>query len=428
VTSRDRKNPLPSGVSRLRSGWKAALGRLRPRTVRWRLTLLYGGLLVAAGGLLLGLTYALVANSLTSTAARGPLQAPTRAVVKLCGAKALQGGKIPVSSPQVKGAYEKCLRAYEVGNRAGAADQRAHTLDELLTFSLIGLGVTVIVSGIAGWWLAGRVMRPVSAITATARRASEQHLGERVSLAGPRDELKELADTFDEMLDRLDAAFSSQRAFVANASHELRTPLTAMRTAIEVTLAKPAASNEQLRAMAEKVRGGVERAEQLVEALLTLARSEARSLVREPVDLAVVVEDALDASAGAARQRSLNVEASLEPAELAGDRVLLDRLVGNLIDNAVRHGDDGGAIWISTGRDSSAVRLHIANTGPLLDEELVPCLFEPFRRARARVGPDGSGLGLAIVRAVALAHDGSVEAVARPQGGLGVDVVLPVSG
>ena len=194
--------------------------------------------------------------------------------------------------------------------------------------------------------MAGRVLRPVHAITAAARRASEENLGERIALAGPEDELKELADTFDAMLARLDAAFASQRRFVANASHELRTPLTVMRTAIDVTLAKPERTPAQLEAMAAEVRQATVQAERLVEALLTLARSDRGTGPRSVLDLAVLAEDALDAATPAIKAGSLRVTSELEPGLAVGDQVLVERLVGNLIDNAVRHNVSGG--WLAS--------------------------------------------------------------------------------
>jgi signal transduction histidine kinase len=197
---------------------------------------------------------------------------------------------------------------------AGAQGQRAEAVHQLLLYSLVGLGIMGALSGAVGWLVAGRALRPVHAITGAARRASEENLGECLALAGPPDELKELADTYDAMLARLDAAFASQRRFVANASHELRTPLTVMRTAIDVTLAKPGRTPAQLEDMAAEVRGAVDRAEALIEALLTLARSDRGTTAVEPADLAVLAEDALDAAAPAIRAGSLGLETALQPA------------------------------------------------------------------------------------------------------------------
>jgi signal transduction histidine kinase len=225
-----------------------------------------------------------------------------------------------------------------------------------------------VASGGLGWYMSGRVLRPVRAITETARRASEQHLGERLGLTGARDELKELADTFDDMLERLDAAFATQRRFVANASHELRTPLTVMRTAIDVTLAKPSPTARQLTDMAVRVRRSIDRAESMIEALLTLAVSDQGKLSTEFTDLATWTEDAIDA----------------------------------------------------------AVYLEIANSGPFIPDDAVPSLFEPFRRMEARTGVrDGVGLGLSIARSVVTAHRATVAARSQPAGGLNISVVIP---
>jgi signal transduction histidine kinase len=274
--------------------------------------------------------------------------------------------------------------------------------------------------------MAGRVLRPVSSITAAARRASDRHLGERLALQGPRDELKELADTFDQMLERLDAAFATQRRFVADASHELRTPLTVMRTAIEVTMAKPARTPEQLEAMAAKVERSASQAEALFEALLTLATSDQPLASLEPVDLATAAEDAVEAAAPRIRRLGLHVDMALEPAPTTGNRLLLERMVGNLVDNAVRHNNDGGWVRIRAGTSGGRARFTIANSGPVLPGALVPSLFEPFHRAEERTGVhDGAGLGLAIVRSIGTAHGADVDAQAIPAGGLRVTVTLP---
>ena len=270
---------------------------------------------------------------------------------------------------------------------------------------------------------------PVSSITAAARRASEQHLGERLALTGPHDELRELADTFDEMLERLDAAFASQRRFVADASHELRTPLTVMRTAIEVTMAKPARTPEQLEVMAAKVARSAAQAEALIEALLTLAASEQAPAGPELVDLATAAEDAAEAAVARARDLDLRVDTGLVAAPACGNRLLLERMVGNLVDNAVRHNIRGGWVSINTGTGEQRAWFEIANSGPVIPEELVPSLFEPFRRVEERTSTrDGAGLGLAIVRSIGTAHGASVEAHSLPAGGLRIMVTLPAAG
>ena len=245
-------------------------------------------------------------------------------------------------------------------------------------------------------------------------------------VSGPRDELRELADTFDDMLERLDTAFAAQRRFVANASHELRTPLTVMRTAIDVTLAKPSPTVQQLTDMAARVQRSIDRAESMVEALLTLALSDQGKLSTEFTDLATWAEDAIDAAAPDIERLDLHVEVKLDPAETTGDPQLLQRMIANLVDNAVRHNEPGGWIRLRTGSRDAAVYLEIANSGPFIPDDAVPSLFEPFRRMEARTGVrDGVGLGLSIARSVVTAHRATVTARSQPVGGLDISVVIP---
>jgi len=390
----------------------------RRRPVRLRLTLIYSGLFLFAGVMLLGTTYGLVANSLSSERpATGSQFGGTAGI--FCATRKIPPDQVPECKKQAQ------QTAQNVAN-AAAKDERASTLHHLMYYSFGGLGLMAIISALLGWVVAGRALQPVHAITAAARRASEENLGERIALTGPDDELKELADTFDAMLGRLDAAFASQRRFVANASHELRTPLTVMRTAIDVTLAKPGRTQDQLEAMAADVRQAVEHAEALIEALLTLARSDRGTATREPLDLGVLAEDALDAAASSIRSRPVAVRTSLLAAPATGDPVLVERLVTNLIGNAVRHNLDDGWIQVETGMRDRIVFLNVANSGPVIPAEVVPSLFEPFWRLSERAGsPDGTGLGLSIVRSVALAHGGQVSARPLSSGGLEVSVLLP---
>ena len=391
------------------------------RPVRLRLALIYSGLFLAAGAILLLVTYGLVAHSLSTTP---PASLPTSSTflneeLQLCKARGLG----PVAMAKCEATAEGSLNGV---SKASLTDQRSRTLADLLDFSLAALAALAFGSTWLGWIVAGRVLRPVHAITAAARRASEENLSERIALPGPDDELKELADTFDAMLGRLDAAFASQRRFVANASHELRTPLTVMRTAIDVTLAKPGRTLAQLEAMAVEVRQAVERAEVLIEALLTLARSDRGTGPTERLDVAVLAEDALDAAAPAIRGLPVTVRAVLEPAPAIGDCVLVERLVTNLIDNAVRHNVPDGWVQLATGVRDGMAFIDVANGGPLIPAELVPSLFEPFRRLSDRAGsPGGTGLGLSIVRSVATAHHGQASARPLPAGGLEVSVRLP---
>ena len=294
-----------------------------------------------------------------------------------------RAGALPGDGSRSRG---RCAVAYLKSTGALVASQRDHTLHSLLVFSLIGLGAVTLLSGLIGWLMAARVLSPIRTITSAARRASELQLGERISLGGPPDELRDLADTFDSMLDRLDDAFSSQRAFIANASHELRTPLTSMRTAVDVALAKRPGTLAHLEGMGQSVSASVDQAESLIDSLLTLSRSQRGHHAEQFVDLATACEDSLDLVAGQVAARDLHVTATLEPAELTGDRVLLERMVGNLVDNAVRYSDRGGSLRLASGRRNGSVYLEVANSGETLPEKVVPLLLEPFRRATDRVG------------------------------------------
>jgi signal transduction histidine kinase len=412
---------------------RALLGpvrRLWPQKVRTRLTLIYAVLFFAAGTALLGLTYGLVASSL-------PTRPPATVTVSSHELNDLRHGcKQAVDAGNDKGQRRVIIqdsplvcrqwKAYYAGTAAGWQAQRQNTLRKLLSISLLGLALMTVVSGGLGWFMSRRVLRPVRVITDTARRASERHLGERLGLTGARDELKELADTFDGMLERLDAAFAAQRRFVANASHELRTPLTVMRTAIDVTLAKPSPTSRQLTDLAVRVRRSIGQAESMVEALLTLAASDQGRLSTEFTDLAAWAEDAIDAAAPEIERLDLHLDALLDPAETTGDPRLLERMIWNLVDNAVRHNEPGGWIRLRTGTGDGTVYLEIANSGPFIPDDAVPSLFEPFRRMEARTGVrDGVGLGLSIARSVVTAHGATVSAHSQAVGGLDISVVIP---
>ncbi len=295
------------------------------------------------------------------------------------------------------------------------------TLSHLLQYSLITLAVVIGLAAILGWIFSGRALRPVHQITAAARAASEHNLSARVALRGPRDELRELADTFDDMLGRLQAAFESQQRFIANASHELRTPLAVMRTTVDVVLANPDSTPDDLRGMAADIRVAVDRAEHLFGALLILARNDRGLTVREEVDLATVAEDVLD-SADAGDRR---VHATLEPATVSGDAVLVERLVANLVDNAVRYNAVGGDIWIDTHTAAVGGQLVVANTGPVISAADADRIFQPFQRLNNRTSHDGFGLGLAIVASIAAIHGGTATASPRIDGGLSVTVTIP---
>ena len=381
------------------------LRRIWPQKVRTRLALLYAVLFLISGSALLGLTYGLVAANLPATPVSGPaVRFDSNQLAKL--AKAC---KQPYPDP---GTVAVCKSAFAVGGET--VRQRA----------LVGLGVMTVASGGLGWYVSGRVLRPVRAITETARRASDQHLGERLALTGAQDELKELADTFDDMLERLDLAFAAQRRFVANASHELRTPLTVMRTAIDVVLAKPNRTTGQLEDMAARVRRSVDRAERMIEALLVLAISDQGVTSSELLDLSAVAEDALELAAPGIARLGLRVEADLGPAETTGDQQLIERMIWNLVDNAVRHNVPGGWIRITTVRYPGGAELRIANSGPVVPPGAVPTLAEPFRRI-TKQADGGVGLGLSIAQSVSTAHGAHLDVRSQPEGGLAVSLTLP---
>jgi signal transduction histidine kinase len=408
-----------------------SLRRLWPQKVRTRLTLLYAALFFAAGLALLAITYGILASSLPASPPASLTTSSQESnllhqACKTAGYVSKGKGQPPVAIPQDLTQCKQAKAAIYAGTAAGMQAQRQQALSNLLRSALIGLGLITVASGGLGWFMSGRMLRPVRVITETARRASEQHLGERLALTGARDELKELADTFDDMLERLDAAFATQRRFVANASHELRTPLTVMRTAIDVTLAGPSPTARQLTDMAARVRRSIDRADTMVEALLTLAVSDQGKLSTEFADLATWAEDAVDAAAPEIERLGLNVDAKLGPAETTGDPQLLERMITNLVDNAVRHNEPGGWIRLRTGSKNAAVYLEIANSGPFVPDDAVPSLLEPFRRMEPRTGVrDGVGLGLSIARSVVTAHRGTVTARSRPVGGLDISVVIP---
>ncbi len=308
--------------------------------------------------------------------------------------------------------------------QVGAQGQRDLTLSHLLQYSLITLAVVIALAAVLGWIFYGRALRPVHLITTAARAASEHNLSARVAPRGPRDELRELAETFDAMLGRLQAAFEGQQRFIANASHELRTPLAVMRTTADVVLDSPDSTPGDLRAMAADIRAAVDHAEHLIGALLILARNERGLTVREETDLATVAEDVLDVVGLCGRR----VHATLEPAVISGDPVLAERLIANLVDNAVRYNTAAGDIWISTRTAAGSAQLTVANTGPVISPADAGRIFQPFQRLSDRTSHDGSGLGLAIVASIAAIHGGTATARPRNDGGLSVTVTIPWAG
>jgi signal transduction histidine kinase len=395
---------------------------MRRLTIRVRLTVLYGGLFLLAGVVLLGVTYLLMQQRLEVGAMKDGV-----AVVGP-GAQGVPG----TDAPMIRFVDGRVL---PIDQAAQLINERQQRLREEALYSLLTqgglalLGVGAAAFGF-GWLVAERVLRPVHQITATARRvavaaSADRGLHERIALVGPRDEIKQLADTFDEMLERLDRSFDGQRRFVANASHELRTPLAINRALVEVTVTRPGVSPDARR-LGEALLAVNARNERLIEGLLTLADSENAVTERAPVDLRDVVTHVLDGCAA----NGLTVRRELTPAATVGDPVLLERLVQNLVDNAVRHNEPSGWLAVSTGVEDGRATLTVVNTGPVVAPYDIGTIFEPFRRlAGDRVRSDrGFGLGLSIVRAVARAHGGEVGAAPRTGGGLQVTVRLPGPG
>jgi signal transduction histidine kinase len=383
-------------------------------SARSRLTLLYTSLFALGGAALVLITYLLVAYTLrTTTTITTPPE--VQQAIAQCIQAAQTGGA------SAAGTASKCSTLYTNGVQAGASAQRSTTLTSLLTYSLLSLAGVTLLAAVAGWIVAGRILRPVHRLTAAARAASEQNLSQRIALQGPRDELRELADTFDTMLERLDRAFTSQRQFIANASHELRTPLTLMRTAIDVVLAKPQPTRDELVSMTAEVRQAVDHTERLIEALLVLARNDQARALTDPLDLAAIAEDALEGRTA----DGITTITTLDQAPVTGDAVLLERLVNNLLDNAERYNIAGGTVKISTTAQDATSVLRVVNTGAVVPADMVERLFLPFTRLNDRTRHDGFGLGLTLVSSIAAVHGGTVDATAVPTGGLDFSVRLP---
>jgi signal transduction histidine kinase len=373
---------------------------MRNWTIRTRLTVLYGSLFLLAGAALLAVTYVLVQHSVT-----GRVESSNTV-----SSGAGNGGTAQSNPPGL-----------DFQSREQFADD---TMRSLLTQGGIALGGVGVVAVGFGWLMADRVLRPLHRITETARRVADRSLHERIALTGPHDEIKELADTFDSMLERLDRAFDGQRRFVANASHELRTPLAINHTLLEVAMGRPDAP-PQVRDLGQTLLAVNARHEQLIDGLLTLARSEQGITVHDPVDLAQVARYVIEQGGDPG---TLEIVSSLDPAPTSGDPVLLERVTQNLVQNGINYNTTDGWVSIATMTRDETVELTVSNTGPVLPAYEVPGLFEPFRRLHDRVGSGrGTGLGLSIVRSVARAHGGDVTAQPRDGGGLVVTVTLPLA-
>jgi signal transduction histidine kinase len=309
------------------------------------------------------------------------------------------------------------------------AAQRAADSHELLVNSGIALAIVAVLALLAAWLVAGRMLRPIRTITRTARRISSTSLHERLALDGPQDELKELGDTLDDLFGRLDAAFEAQRQFVANASHELRAPLTRQRALIQVALADPDANFTSLRTAHERVLASEQHLEQMIDGLLALTRGQAGLERRERLDLATLASKALLARESEAAGRGLDVRATLASAPTAGDPRLVERLIANLLDNAIGHNIPDGHVEITTGTRQEHAFLIVTNSGPTIAPEDLPRLLQPFQRLHGTRTTHGSGngLGLAIVDAIAGAHRATLTAQPRPDGGLTIEVTFPAA-
>jgi signal transduction histidine kinase len=372
------------------------------RSIRLRLAALLAALFVLLGGALLGASYALVRSNLTAD-----------------HSEAFQRDGDGVAVPHTRDAAAD--RPRFAAQMQQAQDRFAdEALRELTVQYLAILGPMVLLSAALGWFMSGRVLRPMSEITATARRVSKESLHERIALDGPDDELKQLADTFDSMLARLEAGFERERAFVRNASHELRTPLSVIRTEADVTLADETDDPGALRRSVIVMREAGRRSERLIDALLTLARADRDAHAHVELDLGELVRRLIDGT----DVHGLRVELELRPARLAGDPELLRTMVGNLIDNAVRHNTADGWIEIRTEADRERALLEIANAGAVISADQALALTEPFVRRVARTG-DGLGLGLSIATSIARAHRGQLAIEPLERGGLRVSIELP---
>jgi signal transduction histidine kinase len=384
-------------------------------TVRVRLAALLVVLLIVSGAGLLAISYELVSASLNSSVPMPSRGAAGATVVRPGGHPA--AGSVPSSS--VSGP-----RLLPAGTQQRFV---VHALHRLVAQYVAVLAGVVLIALALGWLLAGRVLRPLRRVTAAARRVSGSNLTERIALDGPHDELHELSDTFDGMLERLDAAFSAQRRFIADASHELRTPLAVMRTEIEVLVENPTATAQNVEAASATLQRQLRRGVELIDSLLTLATSEPELLEREPVDLDELVREVIADASAQAMSRGIQIGTELYSAPLDGDHSLLARLVANLVSNAIKHNREGGWIEARTETNGGSAILVVANSGSPIRPEDIEELRRAFRRGgTARTG-DGHGLGLAIADAVTHAHDGELALEPLHEGGLRVTATFNIS-
>lgn len=406
--------------------------RLPAPTIRLRLTLVYGGLFLVSAAALLGVTYVLVRHEYTGSFfissgrkavvaqtllkrgnTTGVLPKPGKLVLPKPGTL---GYSVPVGPKQLASSPKLVL--------AAAQGQSTAALHKLFVDSAIALAMMAVLSLWLGWVIAGRALRPLRTITETARDISASNLHRRLALRGPDDELRQLGNTFDALLARLETSFDAQRQFVANASHELRTPLTLERTLLELALSDPNANVDSYRHTCEQLLAVGEQQERLIEALLTLSRSQRGLDSRQPVDLAAITATA----AAAADHDNLALDTSIEPAHTMGNPRLVERLVANLVDNAIHHNVAGGTVSLETKTSDGRALLTVANSGPVVPPGELERIFQPFQRLDgARTNASGFGLGLSIVRAIADAHGATITTEAPAEGGLRVRVSFPAS-
>jgi signal transduction histidine kinase len=385
--------------------------------VRLRLTLLYGALFLICGAVLLGITYLLVAHGGPNVGMSAKSTTPSggQSISIFLGQAVPPNAKLSEADRHVAELFQQQARR-----------QQAELMHQLLVKSGLALAIMAAVSTVLGWLVAGRVLRPLRTMTDTVQRISARNVHERLAVTGPRDELKNLADTIDGLLGRLAAALESHKRFVANAAHELRTPLTLQHALLEEAVLDPHVTVDSFRSQFEELMIVSEQQARLLDSLLVLATSERGVECPESVELSGLTGDVLRAAAPEARQRDLTVAAEVGPAQITGDPVLVERLVANLIGNAMSYNVPDGRVEVATGTDGTRCFLSVANTGPPVPPEMVELLLNPFERLDRTADDDGHhGLGLSIVQSIAAAHSAELTVRARPEGGLAIRVLFP---
>lgn len=390
---------------------RLAYGRdVRRRTVRMRLTLLYGGLFLACGAALLAVTYVLVAHA--------PITEYGRTTIRRGGQRGGHGqGFLATTLPAVHGQHVVAT---------AVRGQRISDLHQLLIWSGIALAIMAIIAAVLGWIVAGRVLRPLRTITTTTREISAHNLHRRLALEGPSDELKDLGDTIDALLARLDGSFQAQRAFVANASHELRTPLALSRATLSFALTDPELTLESLKAAVQDALDAGTDQEQLIEALLSLAQSQQDLEHPQIFDLAEIAHDVIETQQPRASDQRVTIDAAISSAPVSGDPRLARTMLTNLVENALRYNVPHGRVNITLNARGEHTALTVSNTGPEVRADQIDRLLQPFRRlTQDRSNDDGYGLGLSIVVAIANAHGAMLNIQSRAEGGLHITVEFP---